>query len=342
MSRKTTSRDVAAAAGVSQCWVSIILNNVPNKKVNPETRERVLEAARKLNYTVNINARNMKIRKSGAIGLLYNSVDTFNYMTLIKGIQIKCLENETSVALCTGDKMLGGREDYIDYYYKNLIDGVIYCAYAGVPYDSVISILEKNKIPFVCTIGAMDIPGISSVGENFHEAGYIATTHLIENGFNNFAFPISEELEQLDYGEKGRLEGCRRAVEQYGKKLDIVRIYSKEISDNKKRVEASINFIKSNRCYDAYISTSHACYILLKAAAELGIRIPEELGVVSLDNDVFAPFLTPSLTTIDEPFKEISLKAAELLFEKINGSSESKKIEISPSLTIRESTKKIP
>ena len=68
--RKITSKDVAREAGVSQTLVSFVLNNAQDKKINPATREKVIETARRLGYRVNIHARNMRTSKAEAIGFL--------------------------------------------------------------------------------------------------------------------------------------------------------------------------------------------------------------------------------------------------------------------------------
>lgn len=337
MNKKVTSRDVAKAAGVSQSLVSLILNNVPYKKIKPETRELVLETARKLNYTVNINARNMKNRKAGAIGLLSAwDANSFVFPPVIKGVQAVCSENDTGVLICTGKTGASGNRDFVDYFHQNRIDGLVYISFVGVPYEGIIEELTKNGIPFVCIIGARDIPGVSCVDVSFLESGYMAVRHLADKGYRNIAYIMEGRYEELCYAEKERYDGCRRGAVESGACLTPVKMLSGPGSENNP-LNKTESFLKEMK-YDAVVATSPQCFLVLKAAAGLGLKVPEKLGVIALDNELYAPYLYPSLTTIDEPLIEIARRAAAILFESMQGDKACKKVEIPPLLTVREST----
>lgn len=338
MNKQITSRDVAKAAGVSQSLVSLILNNVPDKKIKPETRELVLETAKRLNYTVNINARNMKNRKAGAIGLL-SSWDTssFVFSPVIKGVQAVCSKNDMGVLICTGKEGTSGIKDYIDYFHQNRIDALAYVSYVGVGYEGVIEELTKNAIPFVCIIGARDIPGVSNTDVSFLDSGYIAVKHLVEKGFKNIAYLFNGKVEEGCYAEKERFEGCRRAATDYKVSIKMEGMFT-GANDEVIMLEQAEGFLEQRR-YDAVIGTSYTCFIILKAAARIGLKVPDSLGVISLDNELYAPFLYPSLTTVDEPLYEIAKIATESLLENMRGDRTCKKIEVPPLLSERESTR---
>lgn len=337
MDRKITSRDVAKAAGVSQSLVSLILNNVPDKKIKPETRELVIKTARKLNYNININARNMKSRKAGAIGLLSVwSSNSFVFPPVIDGVQSVCTDNEISVIICTGKTGTSGLPDYIEYYMQNRIDGLLYVSYVGVTKNGVINELEKNGVPFACIIGGRDLPGVSCVDVSFFESGYLAVKHLAENNYKDIAYIHEAKPENGPYAEKERFEGCIRAAEDYQLKLEFDSAFV-NISGEKELIKAAKDVLALNR-YDSFISTSFNCHIILKSAAGLGIKVPRSLGVISLDNELYAPYLYPSLTTIDEPLFDIARRAASILLDKIQGYTVCEKIELNPLISVREST----
>jgi LacI family transcriptional regulator len=339
MKQKITSHDVAKAAGVSQSMVSLVLNCVPGKNIRQETREKVLAAAKKLNYEVNINARNMKNRRAGAIGILSHwRSNSFVFPPVIDGVQSICMEKGHGVVVCTGKMMTTGNYDYVDYYLQNRIDGLIYVSYVGITKECVIGELEKYGVPFVCVIGARDLPEVSCVDVSFFESGYIAGVHLAEKGYSNVLYPQYGDTDTLVYAEKERLEGCRRAA------LDLnFQLHSTALliggKDEKTMIE-TIKQVLKDRTYDAVVSTSYTCYLFLKAAVSMGIDVPESFGVISLDNELYAPYLYPSLTTVDEPLFNIAKCATEILYDRINNRSECIKIELSPCLTARESTKR--
>lgn len=337
LSKKVTSRDVAKAAGVSQSLVSLVLNNVAGKKIKPETRAKVLEAAKNLNYRVNINAKNMKSRKAGSIGLLSTwDAHSFVFPPVIKGVQSVCSENDMGVVVCTGKTGVGGNKDYIDYFLQNRIDGLVYISYVGVPFEGVIEELLRYKVPFVCVIGARDLPGVSCVDVSFLESGYMALSHLAERGYQNIAYIIFGDPDNMIYAERERYEGCHKAAENHGILLDAVESFFSS-SDEEGCIKDIIDFLETNK-YDALVSTSHTCFLVLKAAAKAGIKVPDSLGVISLDNELYAPYLYPSLTTVDEPLYDIAVRAVNILLEKIEGEIACHKLELTPNLSIREST----
>jgi len=337
MNKKITSKDVAKAVGVSQSLVSMILNQVPNKKIKAETRELVLGTAKRLNYTVNMNARNMKNRKAGAIGLLSTwDANSFVFPPVIKGVQALCAEKDTGVVICTGKKGLSANPDYIDYYFQNRIDGLIYVSFVGVKYQGVIEELTTNEIPFVCIIGARDLPGVSCVDVSFLESGYLAAKHLVSKGYKAIGFIASKNFRELCYAENERFEGLKKVCLENGINLAVENIFE-DANDEISMIEAAKVYLEQGSC-DAVVATSYNCFIILKVASMLGLKVPEALGVISLDNELYAPYLFPALTTVDEPLYDIARRATSILFENINGDKVCKKLELLPFLSEREST----
>ncbi len=342
MSKKITSRDVAKEAGVSQSLVSLILNNKSDKKIKPETRERVLAVAKELNYRVNVNARNMKSNRAGTIGLLSTwDTDSFVFPPVIKGVQSACVKNDMGVLICTGKKGPYGNHDFIDYFFQNRIDGLIYVSYVGVTREGIINDLLTKRIPFVCVIGARDIPGVSCVDTNFIDNGYIAVKHLAEQGYKKTAYMFSGCVEKMNYGEKERWEGCCKAAKKYSIDITLDDSFTNVLQGDfeKDRIKEAAKLLE-NRNFDSVVGCSYPCFIVLKAAAQMGLPVPRELGVISLDNELYAPYVYPSLTTVDEPLYDIASKATDIVIESINKDKVLKKLEIPPLLTVRESTGK--
>lgn len=340
LEKKVTSRDVAKEAGVSQSLVSLILNNTPEKKIKPETREHVLTVAKKMGYRVNISARSMKSKSAFAIGLLSTwNENSFVFPPVINGVKAMANKNDLGVVVCSGIKNTSGSYDFVDYYMQNRIDGLIYISYVGVKKDGVIEELLNADIPFVCIIGARDIDEVSGVDINFIENGYIAAKHIGECGYKRIGYILWNKEQDLSYAEKERLLGARDAAAQKGCSFGVIEELV-EVQGEENLIKKATNIIES-KAYDSIIGTSYMCFIFLKAAARKGIKVPEELGVISLDNDLFAQYLYPSLTTVDEPLSDMAQIASQLLIEKIKGDKECVKLELNPTLNIRESTRRI-
>ena len=338
--KKVTSKDVAKAAGVSQSLVSLILNEVPDKKIKQETKEKVYKVAAELGYQVNVNARNMKSKKASSIAVFSEwSTNSFIFPPVISTLKDICAQNDLSITICSGNTKNSNSYDFVDYYLQNRIDGLIYLSRVGVKKEGIIETLEKVGLPFVCISGAWDLENVSAVDVNYLENGYMAVKKLKEQGYSRVAYISDKKLNILNYAEKERLEGCQRGAKEFG--IDLIAEESLMGWDYEEEslLERGEKLLKTGK-YDAFIGVSYKCYIILKAAIRLNIRVPQDLGVISLDNELFAPYLYPSLTTVDEPLHEITENAAKILLDKINGDEKCIKLQCSPNVTERESTKR--
>ena len=339
--KKVTSKDVARVAGVSQSLVSLILNQVPDKKIKQETRDHVNKVAAELGYKVNVNARNMKSSRASSIGLFSEwDTNSFIFPPVISTLKTICAEKDLSITVCSGKTNSSNSYDFVDYYLQNRIDGIIYISRVGVKKEGIIETLEKVGLPFVCISGARELDDVSSVDVNYEENGYIAIKTLKEQGYSRVAFILDNKLQNLNYAEKERLQGCNRGAEEFGLELKAIENFVGWGKEEASYLNQGEEFLKSGD-FDAVIGVSYKCYIILKAAARINIKVPQDLGVISLDNELFAPYVYPSLTTVDEPLHHITEKAANILLDKINGDTNCVKLECSPTVTERESTRRV-
>lgn len=334
--KKVTSRDVAREAGVSQSTVSFVLNNSPRVTLKPETRDAVLKAAKKLNYQPNSLARGMKMARANSVGLLSLwDVQSFVFPPVMQGLRSVCTENNYSITLCTGKENLQGMPDYVEYYLQNRIDGLVFISYIGIDLSKQIQELSMKKIPFVSIIGGKEIPEVHTVTTNLFHGAYKSTTHLIEQGYEKIMYIKPSGF--LNWGEKGRIEGYRKALSDHGLSwLDIRAVHG---STQKQKVEEMIEIIDQTKPDAIVTCHSYWGYIVITAASKLGISLPDQLGVIACDHDTFAPFLAIPLSTVDDPLYEMGVKAGEILFKLFdNPSAPCEKIEVESSLIIREST----
>lgn len=339
MKNRVTSRDVAREAGVSQTMVSFVLNGAKEKNIKPETRTRVLEAAKRLGYRVNINAKNMRSRRASAIGIISGwQTSSFVFAPLIDGIRSVCSENDLSMVLCSGTRDEDGEYDFKKYYMQNRIDGVIFISYVGIKKDGIIAELIDSQIPFVCVKGARDIENISSIDVDYAQSAGLAVSYLAGRGYKNICYVLKKRAEELNYAEAERLESCIKAAGEHG--IDLIQyggfIGCETTEDFYSSADA---LLSSDISFDAFLSTSYECFCLMKMSARRGIHIPERIGVMSLDNENYSEFLYPSLTTTDEPLYSMGAKAMSMLLSYIKFGPHIEKEALSAEITVRESTK---
>ncbi len=337
--RKITSRDVAREAGVSQTTVSFVLNNTPGVTLKPETREAVLKAIKKLNYQPNSQARSMKTARANSIGLLSMwDAQSFVFPPVMQGLQSVCTKNNYSITFCTGKETSHEMPDYVEYYLQNRIDGLVFISYVGVDLSKQIYTLNKNKIPFVSIIGGMEIPEVNSINVNLYEGAYKATEHLIEQGYTKIMYIKPDG--DLNWGEKRRIEGYKQALSDNSINWQDIRTIK---ADNQKmQIAEMIEFLSQSEKPDAIVAChSYWGYIVITAALKYGLEIPDQLGVIACDHDIFAPYVATPLSTADIPLYDMGVKAGEVLFKLFKDPcSPCEKIEMQGSLSIRESTLK--
>lgn len=151
MRRKVTIKDVAKEAGVSATTVSYVLNQNEKQTISEETKERVLDAAKKLNYIPNYAARIMKNDESRCVGLVMNrSFKIERFSTVVAGIMDELEGRGYRVLLCAGMQQEGQYSGYLDDYFRHHLDGLIFiCNNNCGPSENDRNVIVSNRIPIV-------------------------------------------------------------------------------------------------------------------------------------------------------------------------------------------------
>ena len=337
--RALTSRDVAREAGVSQSLVSLVLSGKPGKQIRPQTRAHVLAVANALGYRPNLQARAMKLRKARSIGLLSTwETGSFVFPPVVNGLKEICDREGLALTLCTGKTDAGGLPDYVAYYLENRIDGLVYLSQVGVGMDGVVGKLLECRMPFVCAIGAKDLPGVTSVDVDFLHNGRLAAQHLLDTGCRH---PMLCVRDDINYAERERREGFAEAFAEAGVQVTHadVCLSARGEADLIEGLRAQL---RAHPRTDGFCACTHTAWQMLKAASMEGWRVPEQLRVLSMDNDFYAPYLMPSLSTVDEPLEAIGNTAGEMLLRLLEGAKPGEKAALPLQVTGRRSTAGMP
>ena len=154
LKKKISSVDVAKEAGVSRATVSYVLNNVYDVKLKDETREKVLNAARKLGYFPNFTAQALKTNKCMSIGIVSRrKVDEFRFVNILGGIQPVLSRHGYSIVLCSSERDEEGFPEYYKLYKSKKIDGVIFISYQEQVklenIDEHVKLVTEENIPLI-------------------------------------------------------------------------------------------------------------------------------------------------------------------------------------------------
>jgi LacI family transcriptional regulator len=310
MGRRIGIKDVAAAAGVSVTTVSHILNEVEGKRINPETRQRVLDTAQRLGYAPNDLARGLRLKRSNTIGFVSDQIATTPHAgRIILGAQEEAAKHGLLLLMLNtgGDPELERRE--IDLLLQRQVDGVLYASM----YHRVVEVPERlRSVPTVLLDARSNDPAVPSVVPDEVRGGWTAVSELVRHGHRRIGF--INNVDDIP-ATHGRLEGYRRALVEAGIDEDP-RLVVSEISDAAGGYRAALGLLGATpRPTALFCFADRMAMGVYHAAAQLGLSIPADLSVIGFDNqELICDGMFPGLTTVALPHYEMGARAvAQLL-----------------------------
>jgi LacI family transcriptional regulator len=310
---RVTIRDVANEAGVSITTVSHVLNNVAGKRVHPDTRARVQETASRLGYAPNALARSLRTHRSGTIGLIGDEIATTPFAgRIILGVQDSVRAHDAVLLITTTGYERDVEEREIGELLRRQVDGVLYTA---MYHRQVTVPTTLLGLPLV-VLNAYTDQDISWVVPDEVAGGWDATQVLVEAGHRRLAF--LNDVDDIP-ARHGREEGFRTRAAAAGlsQAEDVVVVYATAEASGAHEVARPL-LQTPHRPTGIFCFNDRMAMGVYRAAAELGLRIPEDLSVVGFDDQEYlADGLFPGLTTIALPHYEMGAWAGEQLFARI-------------------------
>jgi LacI family repressor for deo operon, udp, cdd, tsx, nupC, and nupG len=304
-----TIRDVAKLAGVSTATVSRVLNE--EKTVNNETKERVLDAIKKLNYRPNTIAKNFRQNKTDSIIVVVPDITNTFFSKIILGMQDVANQTGYNIFLCNTNNDVNMELEYIKFIERRGADGIIFLT-ARVNYSYILEL--SNRYPTVLACEYIDNLDIPTVSINNYEATYKATEYLIELGHRRIAYINGPEGIVLS---RDRLNGYKAALQRYGIKVDSDLIANGDFyyETGYRRAE---NLVQKG--ITAVLTASDDMAVgFINYCHDNKIKIPEEISVIGFDNIKLSTIVRPELTTISQPMYEIGAASMDMLLKLIKG-----------------------
>ena len=341
MMKRVSSNDVAKEAGVSRATVSYVLNNVQGVRIKPETKEKVLTAAKRLNYHPDSMAVALKRNRSMCIGVASRrDIDEERYTKVLKGIRDVLAPKGYAILICSDEWNDKGYPEYLQYYYRKRIDGILLLSHIESireqETEKVAAILRKEKIPSVLIDYHHNSPMVNCVDINYFHGGYIGAEFLIQKGVTQVVY--------LDSGtntiqEKERIRGVRKAFEEAGREMDRITIV--DVREDREEGSRRIQSILAEHRPDSAIMAGWVRYgfCALNMLNTLGYRIPQDIQVISLAGSSFSDLSYPRLTASELPLYEIGKKSAEVLLATLEEEVLPVRIQLPCRITARETTK---
>lgn len=305
-------RELAKELNVSVATVSKALSD--SYEISKQTKQKVLEAASRLNYTLNPYASSLRNKKSRTIAVVLPEVADNFFSLAINGIQSVAEKKGYHVLIYLSHEKFSNEKSILAECCSGRVDGVLISVSSETTDAGHILQLQQLNIPVVFFDREFEGVHVAKVITNDFECGYLSATHLIKNGCKHPVFlSISSNLAICN----NRAKGFKTALED--KKIGNVEKAVIECDGTKDDVFFQIKdtLTRKNKPDGIVASVERLAMAVYIASQEINIIIPADLKVVVFSNLETAPILNPPLTTISQPAFEIGRTAAELLFKGI-------------------------
>lgn len=329
-SRPARLDDVARAAGVHVSTVSRVINGSGDVAVRPETRQRILDVARELQYRPNAMARGLKLATTGTLGLLVPSLRNPVNSPIIRGAFDRAWARDFVLLLAEDGEGEGAADAYARLVEEHRIDGVL--IQSARLDNSHLDAFDTGLVP--CVFMDRRRPGSGrNVSMRDEDAGRMVADHFLELGHRSLAHlggPV--DLDTVVRRRDGFVGRARDAV--------VVPAGLSE-EEGHRAMHALLEHEAAPTA--VYIANINQALGAVAAVRERGLRVPDELSLVCHDDDTVCAFLDPPLSAVLMPLHELGSSAVDALIDQIGGApGRDVVVDIPPELVLRRSTGPAP
>jgi LacI family transcriptional regulator len=306
--RKPTRSDVAQLAGVDKSTVSRVMTG--HRAISQATRLKVLKVAEDIGYRPNALARMLASQRSRLIGIIINSLWTGLQTEMFRHCQIAAEDHGYQVLMCEARADPAVQKAYIQRFVDLNVDGLVLIPIDGV--EQVLSTLS-DTIPIVTMDNWVDVEGISRIRLDNFESMYRLTEHLAGMGHRHIGLIAGRENDKISLA---RQCGFEAAIESAGVSARYVRLGEYQANGG---YRMGVELLREYPQITAMVVMgTHAATGAMRAAAEMGRRIPETLSIVSFDDSPFLAEGMPPVTCIAQPVEEIGRKAVVHIIQRLD------------------------
>ncbi len=304
--------DIAKALNISKSTVSRALRE--HSDINPQTREAVLKKARQLDYQPNQLAQSLVKSKSNTIGIIVPEFLTYFFPTIIMGAQEVAAKAGYNVIICQSQETFKTEVANAQVLLSNRVEGVLISMTKDTKNFEHFKTFERHGIPVVFFNRVCEEMNTPRVLVDDYNGAFMAVEHLIKNGYKNIAHIGGPSILRISHN---RLNGYKDALKKHKLKIKDELITHCDLSKDAARACAEKLLSLKNRPDAVFCVNDPAAIQLMLVAKNMGIKIPEKLGVVGFSNDPISAVIDPALTTIEQPVADIGRTAMRLLLENI-------------------------
>jgi len=333
-----TIKDLSAQTGYSVGTISRVLNGQPH--VSQKARKIILQAAEESGFQLNANAKQLKQQRGSCVAVVCKGHTNGLFAYLLVDIQSRMEKTKYPLVV-----------DYIDENDNEVRRAIHLCQekkplgllFLGGNWDNFMADFGKIHIPSVLVTGSAEqlpFPNLSSVTSDDTLAAMLAIDHLVEQGHRRIVL-IGGDRESASPAGR-RYAGCMEAFRRHGIAFDPQRDYQLSRYSFDGGYQAAMALLDQNRDFTALFAMADTIAIgAMRALADAGKRVPEDVSVIGLDGIAIGTFTVPRLTTVAQSVTALSEQSVSLLLQALEQPSRAVHRIVPVSLNVRESVKKI-
>lgn len=334
---KETLTSISERIGVSPATISRIVNGKAEKyRISKETVDKVMAEVNRCKYTPSLIAQSLRTNKTSTIGLILpeapnpffaqiadsviKDASAKGYLTII----LNNMNNEAVQRACLS--ILISRK----------VDGIIAapCGNDPAPFEEI----NRTTVPIVLVDRYFEDSNLSHVTSNNYKGAFDATNLLIQNGHRHIAC-IQGDTESLP--NKRRVSGFKAAIKESGEEIKAL-VVGDAFSIQNGYLETKL-LLNLNPRPTAFFALSYTILLgVIKALQDSGLHIPEDVSVISFDENISLDYMTPPITRVVQPVEEMGKLASKLLFSSIeNKTRKTNKLELVTTIKVGQSIRHI-
>ncbi len=331
--REVTIVDVAEKSGVSIATVSRVLNRTG--RYSDETSRKVEAIASEIGYTPNYLAKSLKRKKTEQVALAVADIGNPVYVAMAKAVQQVVKNHGYRLVLLSTEALASEEFGIIKSLSKKYVDGLII---SPLLYSSEHrELIKSSKQPIVVIAGAGGDPDIDSVLVDSSQGVRLAMEHLLDQGYSRIAF-LNGPRDTVP--GVSRLNGYYASLIEHGLPRDENLVFSSDFTlaggyQETTKIVGGVVQLDAIMCANDLMAIG-----VMRCLQEKGLRVPQDIAVVGMDDIEHGATSYPSLTTVSLLAAERGRMAAELLLERLTSSKarKAKQLRVVPRLIVRESS----
>ncbi len=334
----TTLKDIAEKTGYSISTVSRVLHDKSQKsKISEEAQLKIKQTAKDLGYRLNTLARGLRLQKTHEIGVIVPDISNPFFSALIKSIATELRKGGYNFIVYDSDEDIAIERSSITSLLEKRVDGLI-IASVGQDFSHLLKICN-TEIPFVMIDRCFDSLDVDSVSVDNVKGSLLAVNYLIKEGHSRIAF-----IQGLPgtYANETRLQGYKRALHNAGISIDEHLIVGDDFRSLNGYLETKLLLKLSDPPTAIFTAGDLIALGALEACRENNIIIPDDLSLITFDDPVFATYLSPALTAVEQPISKMAEMAVAMLYRRMkNLNDDRRQVLLEPKLNVRNSVSRI-